>query len=64
MELKNMLLAVKTALEKLEVKATNENCRNLNACHYLLDKLIVACDNVKKEVGENDGNGKGENVSD
>lgn len=59
MELKNTLLAVKMALENLELKATKENCRNLNACHHLLDKVIAACDNIKKEVNENDGNGEG-----
>lgn len=62
MELKTTMLAVKTALENLEVKATKENCRNLNTCHYLLDKVIAACDNIKKDVNENDGNCEGENV--
>lgn len=61
-QLKHTMLAVKTALENLEVKATNENCRNLNTCYYLLDKVIAVCDNVKKDVNENDGNGEGEYV--
>lgn len=61
-QLKHTMLAVKTALENLEVKATKENCRSLSTCHYLLDKVIAACDNIKKDVNENDGNGEGENV--
>lgn len=62
MDLKTTLLAVKTALEKLEVKATTENCRNLNTSHYLLDKVIAVCDNVKKEASENDGNSEGQDI--
>lgn len=52
MDLKQTMATVKAALESLEVKATQGNCRNLNTCHYLLDKVIETCDEIKKEEVE------------
>lgn len=45
---------IKAALDNLEIKATTDNCRNLNTCHFIVDKVLAVCDEMEGKVEEND----------
>ena len=58
------VVIMRAAISSLDVKATKENCSNLTALHFWLDKIEESCNNsVKTKEGElNDGKGEREDV--
>ena len=64
MNIAEIVQTIKKAIDRLDIKATKNNCDSISVAHFWLDKIAEACNNVDKQKGGEPIDGKSEKQDD